>query len=539
MSYTTSSPDRSEKRLHIVFLHLDLGIGGAEQLIVNLALASLPPTDLSNDEGVSTSISTEGNNKETHLNAHVSILTTHCNQDHCFDAVNQTLDPPGILSSSVHVLGESLPVTIFGKGTAFCSTLRMMYLSYKARKMYPNADVFVLDVLPTSIPYLVQKSKCVIFYCHFPDKLLTRDTVNGERESESKSNDDRDGTNLGSESGSGGSIKAIMRNQYRNLLDYMEESAMSYADLICVNSKFTKQEVMRAFPSIGGGGTREQPSTCMQVLYPAIDLNKFIPPDFIRKEQLMDASASSSSSSSNRSQTPIVSLNRFERKKNIQVLLHAYASIRDVFKKEGKLSALPPLVISGGYDPRNPENVEYLTELKSLAQTLDIETLTQFRPSVSDEERAKLLQSALFVVYTPYREHFGIVPLEAMYAGSAVIAINSGGPKETVLDGISGILVEMEPELIENLAKAMRQLLNDPAKAIEMGKRGHEHVKKNFGLKPFRREWQRLVLDTGIPTGRQRQVHPGKDQRLQLFLTYFVILVAWYAAKYFIFGTTG
>ena len=302
---------------------------------------------------------------------------------------------------------------------------------------------------------------------------------------------------------------------------------MSYADLICVNSNFTKTEVISAFPSLDK--TQGGKDTLMKVLYPAIDLNKFIPPDFARKQKLLDTG--------DRAQSPIVSLNRFERKKNIQVLLHAYASIHEDFKRGNKLASLPPLVISGGYDPRNIENVEYLTELKTLAKSLQIEELTKFRPSVSEEERAILLQSAICVVYTPHREHFGIVPLEAMYAGSAVVAIKSGGPKESVLDGVTGILVDMKSgNSSDSLAKAMKQLLDDPSKAIEMGKRGHEHVKEHFGLDPFRREWKRLVVDEGIPRGHQREVN--SSNRMALVLSYAVLLLAWYVARYFFIGTS-
>ena len=55
---------------------------------------------------------------------------------------------------------------------------------------------------------------------------------------------------------------------------------------------------------------------------------------------------------------------------------------------------------------------------------------------------ADLLRSALCVAYTPHREHFGIVPLEAMYAGSPVVAVDSGGPRETVVHGVTGLLVD-------------------------------------------------------------------------------------------------
>ncbi|CAF1914259.1 unnamed protein product, partial [Brassica napus] len=43
-------------------------------------------------------------------------------------------------------------------------------------------------------------------------------------------------------------------------------------------------------------------------------------------------------------------------------------------------------------------------------------------------------------------EHFGIVPLEAMVAYKPVIACNSGGPMETVKNGVTGYLCEATPE---------------------------------------------------------------------------------------------
>jgi glycosyltransferase involved in cell wall biosynthesis len=186
------------------------------------------------------------------------------------------------------------------------------------------------------------------------------------------------------------------------------------------------------------------------------------------------------------------------------------------------------------------ENVEYLKELKHLANRLGIEDHTVFKPSVSDDERAMLLQSALCVVYTPHREHFGIVPLEAMYAGSAVVAMKSGGPEETVQDGITGILVDMTPnDTCEKLANAICSLLDDPKKAIEMGKCGHEHVKKNFGMDPFRQEWSRLVLHEAIPRGKERlrNVHDSIRTStifwwcLGLFLAFCVWWLRWIMAS--------
>jgi hypothetical protein len=43
-------------------------------------------------------------------------------------------------------------------------------------------------------------------------------------------------------------------------------------------------------------------------------------------------------------------------------------------------------------------------------------------------------------------EHFGIVPIEAMFCGLPVVAVNDGGPTETVVDGSTGFLCKPEPE---------------------------------------------------------------------------------------------
>ena len=47
---------------------------------------------------------------------------------------------------------------------------------------------------------------------------------------------------------------------------------------------------------------------------------------------------------------------------------------------------------------------------------------------------------SLCLLYTPMEEHFGIVPLEAMSVGTPVIAVDSGGPKETVENKETGFL---------------------------------------------------------------------------------------------------
>lgn len=77
---------------------------------------------------------------------------------------------------------------------------------------------------------------------------------------------------------------------------------------------------------------------------------------------------------------------------------------------------------------------------------LDILSQVFFLPSFSDEQRGALLASCTAVLYTPQGEHFGIVPLEAMAASRPVIACNSAGPIETILDAKTGFLCQPTPE---------------------------------------------------------------------------------------------
>jgi alpha-1,3/alpha-1,6-mannosyltransferase len=525
------SSSTRQRRQHVIFIHLDLGIGGAEQLVLNLATASMatsrhPPQ--------------QQQQNYNHQDTVVHIYTSHCDQSHCFDQVKK---PHGSLCKNVNVRGAFLPPSVFGMGTALCSTIRMLYItacaiydvSCHSQEVRAQENlVFVLDVLPTSIPLLKWwlPRAAVLFYCHFPDKLLTRDTVNGvaKKEVVQQSTSEQHSPlkrvlsmllilSLLS------FVKQALRKVYRHVLDVIEERTMKMADMVVVNSSFTKSEVGRVFPSlmapvfsfpeandgsiipVATGSTERPPAAVgrrlvpkMKVLYPCIDLDKFIPPSHDNNRE-----------KGYESPAPIVSLNRFERKKNIELLMYAYKMLTERYLQNEELmasnmdQAIPSLIIAGGYDKRNKENVEYLEELETLAfESLMLSrSKVSFRPSISDEERATLLTHATCLCYTPHREHFGIVPLEAMYAGTPVVAIRSGGPMETVQDGITGFLVDhstsdqLTRQGFCNSIWSLLQVNNSAdekhSKSNEMGRAGHEHVKRKFGLEKFRNDWLVLV----------------------------------------------
>ena len=100
-----------------------------------------------------------------------------------------------------------------------------------------------------------------------------------------------------------------------------------------------------------------------------------------------------------------------------------------------------PLKVAGAGEeiarqqPRGKDNIEFLGR-------------------VSDAERDALFAGAKALVFPP-EEDFGIVPLEAMAAGTPVIAYNSGGAPEYVIDGENGVLFDEQTG--ESLANAVRR----------------------------------------------------------------------------------
>jgi alpha-1,3/alpha-1,6-mannosyltransferase len=131
----------------------------------------------------------------------------------------------------------------------------------------------------------------------------------------------------------------------------------------------------------------------------------------------------------------------------------------------------------GGYDDSVPDNVHTLTQLKNLCAALALTYHTIESPSsdpppshtqvvfllnFTTAQRSYLLTSphTLALLYTPSNEHFGIVPLEAMACGLPVLAVNSGGPTETVVDlsspGGTGLL--RAPDEIK-WSEALKQLI--------------------------------------------------------------------------------
>ncbi len=128
-----------------------------------------------------------------------------------------------------------------------------------------------------------------------------------------------------------------------------------------------------------------------------------------------------------------------------------------------------------------PEDASYLVvgdgpdrgRLEALAQQLGVAGRVRFAGRLSDDDLAAAYGLAdAFVL--PSRdlgdggvEGFGIVLLEAASFGVPVVAAESGGIADAVIDGTTGLLVR--PGDVDGLTRAVRVLLSDPARAKAMG----------------------------------------------------------------------
>jgi starch synthase len=101
----------------------------------------------------------------------------------------------------------------------------------------------------------------------------------------------------------------------------------------------------------------------------------------------------------------------------------------------------------------------------------------------TEEVKQVLSHATVFVCPSVY-EPLGIVNLEAMACGTAVVASDVGGIPEVVADGETGLLVHYDENDVETyrdeLAAAISRLLADPARAAAMGAAGRERAVREF-----------------------------------------------------------
>jgi glycosyltransferase involved in cell wall biosynthesis len=124
---------------------------------------------------------------------------------------------------------------------------------------------------------------------------------------------------------------------------------------------------------------------------------------------------------------------------------------------------------------------------QELANELGLDQRVHFAGFLSQSECAPRLQSAVALLLPSIYECGGAVVLEAMAAGTAVIATKWGGPAD-YLDDSCGVLVEpfSRAAIVDGFAKGMRQLIDSPELQHRLGAAGKQRVQQYF-------DWEKKV----------------------------------------------
>jgi glycosyltransferase involved in cell wall biosynthesis len=157
----------------------------------------------------------------------------------------------------------------------------------------------------------------------------------------------------------------------------------------------------------------------------------------------------------------ILYLGRIKKYKSIDHLLYAFKKIL------GEIPNAELKIIGSG---------DYLPQLKVLAGHLGIEKQVQFPGFVSKEDKVNYMRKSHAAVYPSLKEGWGLTNIEANACGTAVVAANSPGLRDSVVDGQTGYLYEYGD--IDDLANKLKKILLDNATRRHLEQGGLQWAEK-------------------------------------------------------------
>lgn len=218
---------------------------------------------------------------------------------------------------------------------------------------------------------------------------------------------------------------------YKVVLAREDKASFRAATRVLANSKFSKER----FSEIYG--------ISAEVCYLGVDTDKFRPLGLSRRRW-------------------VTSVGALRPNKGFDFLIKSLALIPSPDR--------PPLIIVSNYQA--PRERDYLA---NLARELGVEL--RLRLLVGDDELVKLYNQAALTLYAPFREPFGLVPLESMACGTPVIGVMDGGVCETIVDGVTGILVQRDAD---QFALAVSELLHNGKQREQYGHQARKYVVESW-----------------------------------------------------------
>ncbi|MDQ1177687.1 glycogen synthase [Microbacterium sp. 20-116] len=244
---------------------------------------------------------------------------------------------------------------------------------------------------------------------------------------------------------------------------YIEKTAYEGAAAVVAVSSGMRDDILRSYPSLDPDKVR--------VIYNGIDTESWHPvsdDDFLRSQGIDPARPS------------VVFVGRITRQKGLPYLLRA-------------AEQLPPevqVILCAGA----PDTPQIMAEVQELVRGLQAtrDGVVWIERLLPRHELCAILTAATTFVCPSVYEPLGIVNLEAMACGAAVVGTATGGIPEVVVDGVTGRLVPIDqvqdgtgtpvdPErFVDDLARVLTEVSMDAEKARAYGRAGRQRAVDDF-----------------------------------------------------------
>ena len=253
---------------------------------------------------------------------------------------------------------------------------------------------------------------------------------------------------------------------------WIEKSAFESADAVIAVSDGMRRDILRSYPALD--------ESRVSTVYNGIDLDRWRPVDDPELVRSLGVDPDRPS---------VVFVGRITRQKGLPYLLRAAK----------QLPSDVQLVLCAGA----PDTPEIMAEVEAgVAELAETRTgVVWIDRILPQHELAAVLSVATTFVCPSVYEPLGIVNLEAMACGAAVVGTATGGIPEVVDDGVTGRLVPIDQmqdgtgtptdpdRFVADLAATLAEVTSDPAKARKYGVAGRERAEKEFG-------WDRIAVET-------------------------------------------
>lgn len=244
---------------------------------------------------------------------------------------------------------------------------------------------------------------------------------------------------------------------------YIEKTAYESAAAVVAVSDGMRRDILRSYPDLDPGKVR--------VIYNGIDVEAWQPrtDHALLERHGIDPNAPS-----------VVFVGRITRQKGLPYFLRAAALLPKNVQ----------IVLCAGA----PDTPQIMAEVEGLVRELQqsrdgVVWIDEF---LQRDELCAILTSATTFVCPSIYEPLGIVNLEAMACGAAVVGTATGGIPEVVVDGVTGRLVPIDQvqdgtgtptdpdRFVADLAATLTEVVSDPERAKAYGAAGRERAASSF-----------------------------------------------------------